>query len=79
METREVHKIEARIYVLILNTFGAAESGAVGAWSDNYQKLVEFYQSQLLPPNERFRDEGGFYHSFAHGPSTISIRAERLN
>lgn len=66
METRQI--AEAHLYVLVLNTFGYAEESTIAAVSDDYQKLVDFYNSQLLPMNARFRDELGFFHSFKEGP-----------
>lgn len=66
METRQI--TEVHIYVLVLNTVGAAESCEIAAVSDDYQKLVDFYNSQLLPVNERFRNNVGFFRSFKEGP-----------
>lgn len=63
MEVRTI--TQCRIYVLVLNTFGRCEDGAIAAISDDYNKLVNFYNSQLL--KEGFRDEGGWYHSFCEG------------
>lgn len=66
METRQI--TEAHIYVLVLNTFEHAEERTIAAVSDDYQKLVDFYNSQLLSSNDQFRDELGFFHSFKEGP-----------
>ena len=65
MEIRQI--AEVHIYVLVLNTFGSAESCEIAAISDDYQKLVDFYNSQLLPMNDQFRDEFGFLRSFKEG------------
>ena len=45
MKTRTVE--EVRIYVLVLNTFGKAESGEIVAISDDYEKLVSWYKDQF--------------------------------
>ena len=62
METREV--IEVRIYVLVLNTFRSAESGEVVAISDDYNRLVAWYQSQFA--DEPYREDG-WYKVFKKG------------
>lgn len=41
METRTIQ--EVRIYVLVLNTFRTAESGEIVAMSDDYNRLVDWY------------------------------------
>lgn len=66
MLTRTVEQV--CVYVLVLNTFGRAEEGAVAAIATDPHKLQEFYESQLLPPDKRYRDEHGMYISFADGP-----------
>ena len=63
METRTITQVH--IYYLVLNTFGAAEDGAIVAISDERQKLVDYYNSQLLV--EGVRDSAGYYHSFEEG------------
>ena len=40
METRTTQ--EVRIYVLVVNTFGAAETGEIVAVSDDYNRLVDW-------------------------------------
>ena len=65
METREIQ--EVRIYVLVLNTFGAAETGEIVAVSDDYNRLVNWY-------NEQFNLEGkyrenGWCKTFKKGSS----------
>lgn len=45
METRTTQ--EVRIYVLVLNTFGAAEEGEIVAVSDDYNRLVDWYKDQF--------------------------------
>ena len=47
METRTTQ--EVRIYVLVLNTFGAAETGEILAVSDDYNRLVDWYNQQINP------------------------------
>ena len=63
METRTVE--EVRIYVLILNTFGAAEEGTVVAVSDNYNKLVSWYRDQFNPGGKY--NEDGWVKTFRKG------------
>lgn len=65
---RTVEIEEFRIYILGLNTFGAAEDGEVVAVSDDLKKLQDFYLAELLPLDQRFRDEAKFLHSFREGP-----------
>lgn len=62
METRTVE--EARIYVLVLNTFGSAESGEIVAVSDNYIRLVDWYRSQFADKPYR---ENGWLKTFKKG------------
>ena len=62
METRQITQV--RLYVLILNTFGAAESGNIVAVSDDYQRLVTWYQSQFA--DEPYREDG-WYKTFKKG------------
>lgn len=66
MEYRTIEQV--RLYVLVLNTFGRVEDGAVAAVSADYNKLVNFYMSQLLAPEDRYRDNSGMYISFKDGP-----------
>ena len=62
METRQITQV--RLYVLILNTFGSAESGCIVAVSDDYQRLVTWYQSQFA--DEPYREDG-WYKIFKKG------------
>lgn len=62
METRQITQV--RLYVLILNTFGAAESGNIVAVSDDYQRLVTWYQSQFA--DEPYREDE-WYKTFKKG------------
>lgn len=64
METRVI--VQIKIYVLCMNTFGRAEESRVAAISTEYDSLVGFYNSQLLPEPER--DEEGYLHAFKEGP-----------
>lgn len=66
METRQV--TEYKIYLLALNTFGPAEEVVPVAQSSDLQRLQEFYMDNLLPYEDRFRDDFGFLHSFKEGP-----------
>ena len=65
MEYRQITQV--RIYVLVLNTFGRAEESRIAAISEDYQRLVDYYTSQLLSPENRCRDKVGFLHSFREG------------
>ena len=62
METR--HIMQARIYVLVLNTFGAAEEGEIVAVSDDYNRLVSWYNDQFAQEGYR---EDGWYKTFKKG------------
>ena len=55
METRTIEEI--RIYVLVLNTFGAEEEGEIAAISDDYNKLVSWYKDQFNPEG-KYREDG---------------------
>lgn len=60
METRLEGQV--RVYVLVLNTFGSAESSRIAAVSFDYDKIVQRYNEDLLPKG--YRDEFGYFHSF---------------
>lgn len=60
METRLEGQV--RVYVLVMNTFGAAESCRIAAVSFDYDKLVKKYMDDLL--KEGIRDDMGYFHSF---------------
>ena len=62
METRT--SAEARIYVLVLNTFGAAEEGEIVAVSDDYNRLVSWYNDQFA---QEGYSEDGWYKTFKKG------------
>ena len=64
MEIRTIE--EVKIYVLRLNSiFDNYEDSVIAAISTEYEKLCEFYNSNLL--NEGYRDDEGFYHTFKEG------------
>lgn len=63
MEARTITQLH--IFYLVLNTFGRCEDSEIVAISDERQKLVDFYYSQLL--EEGYRDSNGFFHSFKEG------------
>ena len=48
---------EVRVYVLVLNTFGAAETGEIVAVSDDYNRLVNWYNEQFNPEG-KYREDG---------------------
>lgn len=54
MEIKETFVPEVRVYVLILNTLGSAEDGEVVAVSDDYDRLVNWYNDQFA--EEPYRD-----------------------
>ena len=62
METRYI--MQTRIYVLVLNTFGAAEEGEIVAVSDDYNRLVSWYNDQFAQEGYR---EDGWYKTFKKG------------
>ena len=67
METRTITQV--KIYFLAMNgVYDSAEGGSIAAVSTGRDKLIEYYRSQLLPDNERFRDTYGRYRSFKKGP-----------
>lgn len=70
METRvrTVEITEYKVYYLVLNTFGAAEDGEVVAAGFDLSEIQKFYHDELLPKDQRFRDEAHFFHSFREGP-----------
>lgn len=47
MSTRTFTKTEVQIFVLVLSTFGRPEDIEVVAISDNYERLVLWYEDQL--------------------------------
>lgn len=63
METRNIQ--EVRIYVLVLNTFGFAEDGEIVAVSDDYNRLVDWYNQQINPEGRYI--ENGWYKTFKKG------------
>ena len=65
MEIRTQTTQEVRIYVLVLNTFGAAEDGEIVAVSDDYNRLVDWYKAQFNP-NGCYR-EGRYVKTFRKG------------
>lgn len=78
METRTITQV--RVYKLILNPMTAnAEAGEIVAISTDYQKLVDWYESQKAP--EMWRD-GRWNKTFAEGsplewynPDNIELNA----
>ena len=66
METREITQV--KIYYLVMNgVFDSAEEGHISAVSTSKNRLTEFYNAQLLPIEERFRDDYGRFRSFRRG------------
>ena len=67
IETRTITRsiTEVHVYVLVLNTFGAAEEGRVVAVSTDYNKLAEWYQEQFEPSGPYREDR--WYKTFRKG------------
>lgn len=63
METRDVKQI--KIWGLILNTMGAAESGNLVAVASSEQALKDFYYSQQMENTELIN---GYRYTFKEGP-----------
>lgn len=63
METKNV--TQYHVYLLVLNTFGAAEEMNIAAVSTDYNHLVSWYRDQFA--DSRWRDDLGFVHSFKEG------------
>ena len=64
METRQV--TQGHIFFIVLNNiYSRAEDRYIVAVSDDRDKLIDFYKSNLL--QEGFRDENGMYRSFKEG------------
>ena len=60
METREV--IEVRIFVLVLNSiYDCYEGGQIVAFSDDYNRLVNWYMNQLTNEPYRLEEENNRY------------------
>jgi len=67
METRQI--VQGHIYYLLLNNiYDRCEERSLVAFSDDRNRLIDFYEQNLLPLEERYRDEGGMYRSFSKGP-----------
>lgn len=56
MNTRTITKTEVQIFVLVLKTFGRAEDVEIVAISDDYERLVKWYEDQLA--EEPYREDG---------------------
>lgn len=69
METRTRTVTEVRVYALALNgVYDRCESGKIVAISTEYDKLVDFYNENLLKEGEEYRDENNILHRFKEGP-----------
>lgn len=67
METRQVTQV--KIYYLFMNGVNdRAEDGSIAAVSTSKDRLIAAYRENLLPQEERFRDEFHKYRSFKNGP-----------
>lgn len=67
METR--HITQGHIYYLLLNgVYDRCEDNNIVAVAESVEALNTFYKENLLPPEERYRDDYGMYRSFKKGP-----------
>lgn len=64
---------QTRVFVLALNAFGRAEDHRIAAVALDYNALVKKYNEDLLPVEERFRDELGMMHSFRVGSPFFNL------
>lgn len=48
--------------------YDRCEGRSIAAVSDDRQKLIDFYNNNLLSYDKRYRDDGGMYRSFKNGP-----------
>lgn len=62
MEIRETQQM--KVYGLVLNTMGSAESGKLVALATNEQSLKDWYESQKLEKPENIK---GWVYSFKEG------------
>ena len=63
METREITQVH--VYFLLLNgVYDRCEARNITIVADSKEKIVNYYSQNLLPRDERFRDESGYYRSF---------------
>ena len=67
METRQITQIH--IFYLVLNgVYHRCEGRNIVAVSDELSTIISLYNNNLLPPEERYRDDLGRYRSFREGP-----------
>ena len=67
METREI--TQGHIYYLRLNgVYDRCEDSDVVAVAESVDALNSFYMENLLPIEERYRDEQNIFRSFKKGP-----------
>ena len=66
METRQITQVH--IYFLLLNSmFDRCEGRDIVLVADNKEKIYNYYNNNILPYEERFRDDYGYLHSFKSG------------
>lgn len=66
METRQI--TQGHIYYLVLNGVSdRCEDRNIVAVAENLDTLISLYNNELLPYEERFRDDYGKYRSFRNG------------
>lgn len=67
METRQITQVH--IHFIVLNgVYDRCEDRNIVVVSDDKGKLKQFYYDNLLPHDNRFRDDTGIYRSFKEGP-----------
>lgn len=66
METRQI--TQAHVYYLILNgVYDRCEDRNIVAVAESPETLISLYNNDILPYDDRFRDEYGRYRSFKKG------------
>lgn len=66
METRQI--TQGHIYYLVMNgVYDRCEDRNVAAVSEDLNVLLSFYNENLLPYEERYRDDNHMYRSFKKG------------
>ena len=79
METRQITQVH--IYFLLLNSmYDRCEARDIVLVADSKEKIYNYYNNNLLPDEEMFRDDNGYYHSFKsdsllcnHNPLPFSL------
>lgn len=67
METRQITQVHI-FYIVLNSVYDRCEDRTIVAVSGSRERLLELYDSSLLPSDKRFRDDYGKYRSFKKGP-----------